>query len=323
GGLAFALSYINWGSLDLRDSTGTSQGSFNDTDIALTAGLGMELAPRVSAGVALRATQQKVVNDLYTSLAGDLGLLWIPEKNLRFGVAYSNLGTPVGGNPLTGELKGGGSVLFELNPQARFLTALSVSWLSSGLTSAQAGGEVVFGQRWAIRAGYQLPFFDNQISGFTNFSAGVGIKFSTFTLDYAFLPFGDLGSSHRISLAYQFELPKEVVKVQMPVTVVQPPPESMVPPKDVEVHFKIFTDTLSPGRELEKEGKPLEAMRAYVEAIKSDPQNSQLWSALGRLYYQMGKRIYAIQCFEKVLKIQPDNPALRVWLERYKTENNK
>ena len=111
GGLAFALDYVGWGSLDLRDSSGTAQGTFDDSDIGFTAGWGKEWLPGFSGGLALRGLQQKVVDDLYTSLAGDAGLLWQPRKNLRLGFSYLNFGTPVDGSPLAGELKGGGSSL--------------------------------------------------------------------------------------------------------------------------------------------------------------------------------------------------------------------
>ena len=326
GGLAFALDYVGWGSLDLRDAYGASEGSFNDSDVGFTAGWGMKWVPGFSVGLAVRGLQQKVVNDLYSSLAGDAGFLWLPQKNLRLGVSYLNFGTPVAGSALAGELNGGGSLLFDLNPHSTLLAALAGSWTPGGVGSAQAGLEGVLERKWALRLGYQLPFYDNQVQGLTGFTAGAGIKISSLSLDYAYLPFGSLGASNRISLAYQFDLPKEVVKVsvpvQVPVTVVQPAPET--PSKDVEVHFKISTDPLAQGQELEKEGKLKEAIGIYVEAIKADPTNDLLWQALANDYYHLDQKVYAIRCFEKVLKLKPDNQALRDWLEKYKgsTDSN-
>ena len=123
-------------------------------------------------------------------------------------------------------------------------------------------------RQWALRVGYQLPFYDDQIMGFSNFTAGVGFRISTFTLDYAYLPFGTLGTSNRVSLGFQFDLPKEVVNVpvQVPVTVVQPAPEASSNPKDVEVHFKITNDPLTQGQALDKEGKWVEAVGRFMWA---------------------------------------------------------
>ena len=318
GGLAFALNYINWGSLDLRDDAGASQGGYNDSDVGFTVAWGREWAPGFSAGLALRALQQKVVDDLYSSLAADLGLLWVPGKNFRLGLAYLNLGTPVAGSGLEQEMRAGGSVLFQLSPRVTLLTALSGTWdPGNGLAGAQAGAECALDRQWTLRAGYQAPFYNDQIGGFTHFSAGAGARFADLALDYAYLPFGDLGASHRISLTYQFDLPKEVV--QVPVTVVQPQPAPASGSPEVEVRFKITDDPLSEGQGFEKEGKFTQAAGVYIAALKESPRNDQLWSALGRLYYQLGKKAYAVECFENALRIKP-NPVLSDWLARYKSQ---
>lgn len=321
GGLAFSLDYVGWGTLDLRDAFGNSQGNYSDSDVGFTAGWGMELLPGFSGGLALRGLQQKVVNDLYTSLAGDLGVLWRLGKNLRLGMSYLNLGTPVAGSSLYGDWKAGGSYRILFDTHFTLLTALSGDWTPGGVGSAQAGLEGTLDKQWTLRVGYQLPFYDNQIDGLTGLTAGAGIKISSLTLDYAYLPFGTLGDSNRISLTYQFDLPREVVQVnvpvQMPVTVIQNIPQ---PPdtKDVEVHFKISTDPLSQGQALEQAGKWKEAIELYVAALKEKPADGMLWKALGNAYYQLGKKDYAIQCFERVLQLEPDNQALRDWLAKYK-----
>jgi len=72
---------------------------------------------------------------------------------------------------------------------------------------------------------------------------------------------------------------------------------------------------------LEKEGKFKEAAQVYVTALKDSPQDDQLWSALGRLYYQLGRKTYAIESFENALKLKPD-PSLANWLEKYKTSSS-
>jgi hypothetical protein len=329
GGLAFSLDYVGWGTLDLRNAYGASEGSFNDSDVGFTAGWGREWLPGFSAGLALRGLQQKVVNDLYASLAGDIGVLWVPVKNLRLAMSYLNLGTPVAGNQLSGDWKAGGSCLIRFDSRFTLLTALSGDWTPGGVGSAQAGLEGTLNKQWTLRVGYQLPFYDNQIDGLTGLTAGAGIKISSLTLDYAYLPFGTLGDSNRISLTYQFDLPKQVVKevvqvnvpVQMPVTVIQMVPQ---PPdaKDVEVHFKISTDPLAQGQAFEKEGKWKEAIELYVEALKEKPDDDLLWKALANGYYHLGKRDYAIQSFEKVIQLEPDNQTLKDWLIQYKNSVN-
>ncbi len=319
GGLAFALDYVNWGAIDLRDNFGASQGDFNDSDVGFTAGWGREWLPGFSAGIALRGLQQKVVNDLYTSLAADFGLLWTVGPGWKLGLSYLNLGTPVGGSALSQEIKLGGSFFTSLSPRFTLLTALSGSYVPNGSGGMQAGVEGVLDHQWALRVGYQIPFYDNQVSGFANFTAGAGVKFSSLSLDYAYLPFGNLGTSNRISLSYQFDLPKQTV--QVPVTVIEQAPQPAEASKEVELEFKIQTppsDPVTEGLALEKQGQDTQAAQTYVKALQADPNNDRLWNALGRLYYRLGQKPYAIQCFEKVHQLEPNNQALQKWLNQYK-----
>jgi len=320
GGLAFSLDYVNWGTLDLRDVFGNSQGNYNDSDVGFTAGWGREWFQGFSAGLALRVLQDKVVYNLYTSLAADIGILWQPASGWRLGISYLNLGTSVEGSSLSGDLKAGVSCLLTLNPRFTLLTALSGDWTPGSVGNAQAGLEGTMNHQWTLRAGYQMPFYNNQIDGLTGLTAGAGMKINAFTLDYAYLFFGTLGSSQRISLDYQFDLPKEVVEVpvQMPVTVIQKVPEATQPSKDVEVHFKINSDPLSQGQYLEKQGKLQDAIQLYIDGLKDNPKDVLLWQALANLYYRNGNKVNAVECFQMVIQLRPDDQALKDWLVRYK-----
>jgi hypothetical protein len=53
----------------------------------------------------------------------------------------------------------------------------------------------------ALRTGYQ---FGRNTGAGSGFSVGMGLTFSNLGLDYAFVPYGDLGDTHRISLGYKF-----------------------------------------------------------------------------------------------------------------------
>src|ERR1039458_6040368 len=166
---------------------GFPRGASTTATWGFTAGWGREWFPGFSGGLALRALQQKVVNDLCTSLAGDAGILWSPNPRLRLGLCYLNLGTPVAGNALAGELREGASLLLDVGPHFTLLTALAGAWAPGGVGSAQGGLEGVLEGQWALRLGYQLPFYNNFIEGFSGLTAGAGFKISSLALDYAYL----------------------------------------------------------------------------------------------------------------------------------------
>jgi len=59
-----------------------------------------------------------------------------------------------------------------------------------------AGLELLLKQRLALRAGYQTGWDEKGVH------AGLGLAFSRYAIDYAFVPFGaDLGTSHRFSIS--------------------------------------------------------------------------------------------------------------------------
>ncbi|GBR75877.1 hypothetical protein NO2_0508 [Candidatus Termititenax persephonae] len=62
------------------------------------------------------------------------------------------------------------------------------------------GAEYWLGNFFAGRAGYNT---------FSKFSLGLGVALSSLAADYAYVPMGDLGVTHRISLGYTFGLSKK------------------------------------------------------------------------------------------------------------------
>jgi len=52
----------------------------------------------------------------------------------------------------------------------------------------------------ALRVGYKT----NQDVG-SGITAGIGFKMGKVSIDYGYVPYGDLGNTHRISLGIKFE----------------------------------------------------------------------------------------------------------------------
>jgi hypothetical protein len=84
------------------------------------------------------------------------------------------------------------------------LLALSGAIEPMGVNRVQVGAEDLIRKFLALRVGYQANLAETQIEGLTGLTAGLGVIYEGFGLDYAFLPYGDLGSTHRISLSYKF-----------------------------------------------------------------------------------------------------------------------
>jgi hypothetical protein len=331
GGFATAIQYVFWGSLDQRDSFGVDQGTYDDSDISLSLGWGKSLSKNFSIGAAVYGTQQKIVDSLYGSLSGQAGLLWIPWTDFRAGLVYSGFGTPVSGQSLASDLKGGVSNLFHWGSDKSFLMALSGYYEPNGVSQLQGGIEAGYQKNYFLRVGYQLPLSDNQISGFTSFTAGAGVRIESITLDYAFVPYGDLGTSNRVSLAYDFPNPTPVlvkpVTVLMapapakPVTVfVMPTPTPQVTPapevpskSSVAVHFEVPVNAAPTVTDFQVSA----LIQKYEQATETNPSDASAWHQLGSAYWKAGKTDLAIQCLQQSLRLNPADVKLKAWMDQY------
>lgn len=325
GGFAAALQYVGWGSLDERDANGVPLGSFSDSDVGLSVGWGKKLAGDFSVGLALHATQQKIVDSLYTDLSGDLGVLYIPSRDIRAGLAFTGLSTTLNGSTLAQDLHAGLSARLHLSPSASLLSMLAGFWEPNGVSKLQGGLEGDIEGNYFLRVGYQYALTDNQIGGLTGLTAGAGLKLGAVSLDYAFVPYGDLGTSHRVSLGYEFPNPTPVpprpVTVVAPVTVVVTPvpaPTAAVTPgpskSKVEIHFELPGGRVTPGTD----SGATTLLQAYEAAAQKNPQDSHAWRNLGVAYLKVGKTDLAIQCFEQALRLNPNDTALKKWMDDYR-----
>ena len=75
---------------------------------------------------------------------------------------------------------------------------------NNGVNTLQMGVEDVVHEFLSLRAGYRAVYADTQILGLTGLSVGLGLQIQNLGIDYAYLPYGDLGTTHRISLNYAF-----------------------------------------------------------------------------------------------------------------------
>ncbi len=322
GGFAGALQYVSWGNLDERDPNGVYLGSFTDSDAAFSLGWGTRVAREFSLGIALHGFQQKIVEALYTSMSGDVGALFIPAPDFRLGLTYSGLGTDLSGITPAQDLRLGLSTILYLGKGADLCPLLVGDWEPNGVSRLQCGLEGTIERDYSLRVGYQGALSDNQINGLTGFTAGAGVKLGSFQLDYAFVPYGDLGTSHRISVGYEFAnptpvSPKPVTVQALPVTVVATPMPSPLPEgvakSKVEVRFELPAAVATPGTA----NQASSLTGPYEQAVQANPQDSRAWRNLGIVYLRLGQNAQALQCLEQALRLNPSDQALSQWLGTY------
>jgi len=167
--------------------------------------------------------------------------------SLRVGTAVTEIGMPQTGWQLsTGWITNAGPVGLDFSAGVI---------IRKGENRAGGGLEAVLGGPFRVRAGYIASLETNSLSGFNNLSLGVGVKYRSLDIDYAFLPLGDLGQAHRIqiSMRFQGESPKQASNTGSATANNQSAEQigSLVPEKpvkEVEMEFVVPGKTATSGK---------------------------------------------------------------------------
>jgi len=209
GGFAVSLNYVDNGAFEGRDTLGVQTADYTAGDLGVSLGWGKELFSGISAGVALKYNLQTLAAQSYSAYAMDLGLLWNPISGLNLGLTYSNLGNEIAGSFLSSGWRAGAS--YNINKDV--LLAVSGGLTGGTDRSIQAGAETYIFSCLALRAGYVINA--TGLEGLTGLTAGLGVKIDkSLTFDYGYIPYGELGESHRLSLTYKFEPLENIVSVK-------------------------------------------------------------------------------------------------------------
>ncbi len=179
--------------------------TFSNGNYAATLSYARKLGDSVSVGGSLKYIRVDLANLKENAMAVDGGLLaQTPIENLTAGLSLRNFGTDIGPDSLPLTLAGG---LAYKAFGSKLVLATDADWLATERAGYWSlGAEYWISPNLAARGGYQFGQGVNELqSTLVGMSLGVGLKISRFTMDYAFLPYGDLGNTHRITLGLRFE----------------------------------------------------------------------------------------------------------------------
>jgi tetratricopeptide (TPR) repeat protein len=204
-GFGAALHTLDFGGIPRTtlSSPDGALGSFGLRDISLGVGLGRSfLDETLSLGLGAKALRESVDGVRADGYAFDAGALASPLPGLSLGASLLNAGPEV--RFLTQKerlplcVRAGAAFEFSL-AGTRETLAFDVSKVRTDKLRLGAGVEAALGEAFAVRAGFT-----------TRSDAGVGVTggvmagWNGLEMDYAFVPFGDLGLSHLVSLSFRW-----------------------------------------------------------------------------------------------------------------------
>lgn len=203
--MALSIYRLDYGSIERYTAADARDGSFEAGSLAGAFTFSSPINDAFSYGVTMKYLQESIDGDKGTSFAADAGVLYRTDR-FTFGAAVQHVGP---GYSLVEEK-------FDLPATVRMGAATRVlnekMTLSADLSKAvdndatvHAGAEYQLTPSFNLRGGYSLTPGNNlDVDGLTGITGGIGAAIHNFNVDYAFLPFGDLGATHRISLSFHF-----------------------------------------------------------------------------------------------------------------------
>lgn len=221
---------------------------FDIEDFAFTLGYSYLMTKRVSMGVNLKYIRQVLFQHSASTLAADVGFLFkSPWEGLDFGVSVQHLGGKIRfiqeSDPLPTSIRAGFS--YRTSSERVLFTGDVIKYRNED-PDAAVGFEYDFRKLFRLRAGYR---FTSDLDSSDKVTLGLGIKYQDFQIDYAFVPFGDLGNTHRISGNLRFGKGERDYTIEVPEeSYVQKEP----PPSKIEVRSptKVALMKLQPKDEL-------------------------------------------------------------------------
>ncbi|MEW5946630.1 MAG: PorV/PorQ family protein [bacterium] len=196
-----SVVYLDMGVQTEYTTANQPGGTFHPDSFALTAAYAKQASLNASWGVNLKYVREKIAGYKGTAFALDAGLLYAPEGSpWRAGIVLQNLGTRIklgdNSDPLPLTLRVGAAYQLRDYP---LLIAGDLYFIKNSDAEFHFGAEYRLADVVGLRLGYNSD--DDLDSGFT---FGVGFRQETYALDYAFVPMGDFGDSHRFSLSMTF-----------------------------------------------------------------------------------------------------------------------
>lgn len=221
GTVGASFNVLNTGAIDKADNTGLRLGdSYNMAEVMALLSYARQFGA-LALGANLKFISSRIEEETAQSVAADLGAIYgglsVRGRRLNLGLAVQNLGPKAEYVSETFSLPVTVRAGAALEAYKGLLLVSDLVYreetvdIHAGAEYSRAFGAVVV----AARAGYKDDTV-KELGSLSGLTAGLGVGWTDFRLDYAWNSFTDLGATHRLSLGIKFgaagrELPRTEV----------------------------------------------------------------------------------------------------------------
>ncbi|MDA3792829.1 MAG: PorV/PorQ family protein, partial [Elusimicrobia bacterium] len=208
GTASLAVRNLSSGKMD-RIVDGELGDEFENNDFALDLGYGFAFNEKISAGLNVRGIQSNLDKKSANAIAGDIGIFSKIFQNTKAGLTFHNFSTSINYSNVEESfpffVSGSLSQNFKLYTDAvDFTISAGVRYMDYKEWQTGIGIEHTAYDQFSLRAGYDYDNMDNCLSFPAGLRVGIGINIYGALVDYAWVPYGQMGYTHRIGLGYRF-----------------------------------------------------------------------------------------------------------------------
>lgn len=207
GGLAmgFSLAWVDYGSMPERDATGSLTGQFSPRDMVYQVSAAKAFGPW-EAAVSAKMLESRILGTA-RAYAVDAAVRTPVSDEVQAAVILRNFGKGLKFESETAKLPTelAGGLSWTATSKLKWNLELAVPFYAPVWTAIGAqytAVQVENAGALSLRAGANTRNPD--LGGLAGFHAGFGLDLGSMDLSYSYDPFGDLGTSHRLSVGYRW-----------------------------------------------------------------------------------------------------------------------
>jgi hypothetical protein len=201
--LGGSVQYLGSGDINGMDQDANPTGTFSSYYASYNLAYGRSFNDKLSLGVTGKLISAKLDTVSASAYALDFGSLYRYDSKINFAATLTNVGSKLKFLNEGDSLPMAFHIGSTFTPNPHWLATAEVIYPKTGLASFHMGGEWRPIEMLAVRAGYRTDTLKG-LSAIAGVSAGLGLNVWGQELAYAYLPYGDLGNTHYISLLMKF-----------------------------------------------------------------------------------------------------------------------
>jgi len=205
--MGMGVQYLSAGEIDELDAAGSWTGTFSPTDLAVSFAWAEDFEDLL-VGASVKLIMMEITSTAQ-AIAGDIGIMYpLLIDRVMVGFSMQNIGgtarfdTAAEGLPVNARLG------VAVRAREQWIISCDINTPIDYNPYACVGTEYMLGQyadvSMSLRAGYSTHMSKSELDGISGLAGGVGFRLWDAGVDYAWVPYGDLGQTHRVSLSYAF-----------------------------------------------------------------------------------------------------------------------